>query len=459
MAAKQQKHRSIWVKSPNQIFGIDSKKKPVGGLVLRDGKVAQILLPGESITTAVDEVIDARGLVVLPGLINTHHHFYQSLTRSMRDAIKRPLFPWLSTLYPVWAEQSAADIEIATRLVLAELLLSGCTTTTDHHYLFSANCTDPLDVQFQVAAEMGVRVILTRGSMSLGEDQGGLPPQTVVQGEADVLADCERLIARWHDPLPHAMNQVALAPCSPFSVTPALLRDSATLANRHNVGLHTHLAETEQETEYCLTKFGSRPLDHLEQNGWLNERTWFAHGVHFNSDEMQRISSAKAGIAHCPSSNMLLGSGLCRVDELREAGVAVGVGVDGSASNDHSNLIQELRQAYLLQRMINPDYSHKETLALATSGGAAILHRPELGHLNVGAAADIAMFSTNDLRFSGAQDPLAAIIISGAHTAYHVLVGGRWRVRKGELVDVDADQLMQRHGDAAKALWQRAGIS
>ena len=458
-AAMQQNQGNIWIKNPRNIFGIDSEKKLVEGLVLRDGKVAQILGPGESITTPVDEIIDASNLVVLPGLINTHHHFYQSLTRSMRDAINKPLFPWLKTLYPVWAELTSSDIEIATRIILAELLLSGCTTTADHHYLFSENCTDPLNVQFQVATEMGVRVILTRGSMSLGEDQGGLPPRKVVQGEGDILADCERLLALWHDPQPYAMHQVALAPCSPFSVTPALLRESAILADRHNVGLHTHLAETEEETEFCHAKFGSRPLDHLEQNGWLNERTWFAHGVHFSVKEMQRIASAGAGIAHCPSSNMLLGSGLCPIDQLRKTGVAIGLGVDGSASNDHSNLMQEMRQAYLLQRMTNPDYSHKEALNLATCGGASILNRPELGHLNVGAAADVAMFSINDLRFSGAQDPLAALVISGAHTAHHVLVAGQWRVRNGELVDIDTSLLTHQHNAAALALWQRAGLA
>ena len=455
----QQAIRSVWIKNPSVVYGVDPEREATGGLILRNGKVDRLLKRGELCAEPVDEVIDASDLIVIPGLINTHHHFYQSLTRSMRTAINQPLFPWLTTLYPVWAEQHATDIEVAPRLVLAELLLSGCTTTTDHHYLFSDNCADPLDVQFQVAQEMGVRVVLTRGSMSLGEDQGGLPPQRVVQREDSILADCERLVSRWHDPSPHSMNQLALAPCSPFSVTPALLQDSATLAHRHGVGLHTHLAETEQETEFCQSAFGMRPLDHLEQNHWLTPRTWFAHGVHFNSSEMQRIAVAGAGITHCPSSNMLLGSGLCPVKELAEAGIAVGLGVDGSASNDHSNLVQEMRQAYLLQRLVNPDYSHLATLALATSGGAAVLQRPELGHLNVGAAADIAMFSTQDLRFSGAQDTLAALIISGAHTAHHVLVQGQWRVRSGELVGIDVDKLVQQHSAAARALWQRAGVA
>lgn len=456
----QQASGTIWIKQPKTVFGVGQQpRESVRGLILRDGKVAQILGPGESYQAPVDEVVDASDLIVLPGLINTHHHFYQSLTRSMRTAINQPLFPWLTALYPIWAEQHAEDVAVATRLVLAELLLSGCTTTTDHHYLFSKNCSDPIDVQFQIAAEMGMRVVLTRGSMSLGEDQGGLPPQRVVQREADILADCERLTHRWHDAAPYAMAQLALAPCSPFSVTPELLRDSVTLAAAENVGLHTHLAETEQETEFCQSTFGTRPLDHLEQCGWLTPRTWFAHGVHFNSDEMQRIAAAGSSIAHCPSSNMLLASGRCPVSELQSAGVTMGLGVDGSASNDHSNLMQEVRQAYLLQRLNNPGYAHADALALATSGGAAILRRPELGHLNVGAAADVAMFSTNELRFSGSQDPLAALVISGASSAHHVLVQGQWKVRDGQLVNMDQAQLMHEHSAAAQALWQRAGVA
>lgn len=316
-----------------------------------------------------------------------------------------------------------------------------------------------MHVQFQVAQDMGMRVMLTRGSMSLGQEQGGLPPQKVVQREADVLADCERLIGRWHDPSAYAMAQIALAPCSPFSVTPALLRDSAALAAKHDVALHTHLAETEDETAFCIDAFGTRPLDHLEQCDWLRPRTWFAHGVHFNAQEMHRIGAAGVGISHCPSSNMVLSSGICPITQLTKAGVAIGLGVDGSASNDHSNLAQEMRQAYLLQRLTNPEYSHLDALAMATSGGAGLLHRPELGHLRPGAAADVAMFSTRELRFSGAQDELAALLISGAHQAQHVLVNGQWRVRHGELVDIDLDALMHEHNAAAHALWQRAGVA
>ena len=473
MTSSKTAQGTVWIREPSIVYGIEQPAsaqtappsdgyaafKSVGGLILNNGKVDKVLAQGEAYRGPVDEVIDAQNLIVMPGLINTHHHFYQSLTRSIRTAINQPLFPWLNTLYPIWAEQHAKDVEVATRLVLAELLLSGCTTTTDHHYLFGDNCSDPIDVQFQVAQDMGMRVMLTRGSMSLGREQGGLPPQKVVQREADVLADSERLIGRWHDPNTYAMAQIALAPCSPFSVTPALLRDSAALAAKHDVALHTHLAETEDETVFCIDTFGKRPLDHLEQCDWLRPRTWFAHGVHFNAQEMYRIGAAGAGISHCPSSNMLLSSGICPITRLSKAGVAIGLGVDGSASNDHSNLAQEIRQAYLLQRLTNPEYSHLDALAMATSGGARLLHRPELGHLRPGAAADIAMFSTRELRFSGAQDKLAALLISGAHQAQHVLVNGQWRVRHGELVDTDLDALMHEHNAAAHALWQRAGVA
>lgn len=463
--------RCIWIKDPLAVFGIDPcpanldkpeesiNQETVSGLIIRDGKIAEVLRADATYVGDVDEVIDARDLVVLPGLINTHHHFYQSLTRSMRVAIDQPLFPWLTSLYPVWAQQHAEDVAIATRLVLAELMLSGCTTSTDHHYLFSKNCSNPIDLQFQVAKEMGFRAILTRGSMSLGVEQGGLPPQEVVQSESDILADCERLVSRWHDPQPYAMAQVALAPCSPFSVTPQLLRDSATLAQQHNVALHTHLAETAQETEFCLATFGMRPLDHLENNGWLSARAWFAHGVHFTADEIRRIGAVGAGVTHCPSSNMILSSGICQLTELEEAGVAIGLGVDGSASNDHSNLAQEMRQAYLLQRLTNSNYQHRQALELATAGGARVLGRPELGHLNPGAAADVAMFRINDLRFSGTQDALAALVISGAHRAHHVLINGEWKVRHGELLGIDQKQLVAEHSSAAKALWQRAGVA
>lgn len=473
MTSSKPAQGTVWIREPSIVYGIElpasaqtappsddyAASKSVGGLILINGKVDKVLAQGEAYRGPVDEVIDAQDLIVMPGLINTHHHFYQSLTRSIRTAINQPLFPWLTTLYPIWAEQHARDVEVATRLVLAELLLSGCTTTTDHHYLFSDNCSDPIDVQFEVAQDMGMRVMLTRGSMSLGQEQGGLPPQKVVQREADVLADCERLIGRWHDPSAYAMAQIALAPCSPFSVTPALLRDSAALAAKHDVALHTHLAETEDETAFCIDAFGTRPLDHLEQCDWLRPRTWFAHGVHFNAQEMHRIGAAGAGISHCPSSNMVLSSGICPITQLTKAGVAIGLGVDGSASNDHSNLAQEMRQAYLLQRLTNPEYSHLDALAMATSGGAGLLHRPELGHLRPGAAADVAMFSTRELRFSGAQDELAALLISGAHQAQHVLVNGQWRVRHGELVDIDLDALMHEHNAAAHALWQRAGVA
>ena len=300
---------------------------------------------------------------------------------------------------------------------MAELLLSGCTTTTDHHYVFPAGLEDAIDIEIAAAQRLGIRVVLTRGSMNLSQRDGGLPPDSVVQDEDTILADSERLIARYHDAAPGAMVQMALAPCSPFSVTTSLMRATAALAERTGVRLHTHLAETQDEEAFCLAKFGRRPLDYLEDCGWLSDRTWLAHGIHFDDGEAARLAKAGTSVTHCPCSNQILASGVCRVCEMEPAGVRVGLGVDGSASNNSSNLMQEVRAAFLLQRNRYgvEKVSHNDALRWATEGSAACIGRPELGRIAVGQQADLALFTLDELRFSGAVDPMAALVVCGAH--------------------------------------------
>jgi 8-oxoguanine deaminase len=425
-----------------------------GGIVVDGSIIVELLATGMQPAAAVDHVVDASESVLVPGLINTHHHYYQTLTRVLPNALNKELFAWLKSLYPVWARLDQSMIGVAAELASAELLLSGCTTSSDHHYLFPQCCPDALDAQVDAVRNTGIRSILTRGSMSVGEEQGGLPPQSTVQNEDTILADCARVISKYHDPLEGAMLQIALAPCSPFSVSTALMTDTAELARRNNVRLHTHLAETNDETAYCEREFGKRPLDYLEQVGWLQNDVWLAHGIFFNDDEIARLGVAGTGVTHCPSSNMVLASGQCRVLDLEQAGCAVGLGVDGSASNDGSNMIQEVRQALLLQRLRygSAQVSHFDALRWATTGSAQCLGRADIGAIAVGMQADVALFKLDQAKFSGAGDPLAALVLCGADAADAVMVAGNWRVKDRELVDIDLSELMHRHGEAAKIL-------
>ena len=440
----------IWIKNPLAVLADDTG----GGIVVEDHVIAECLSPGGNPASAVDEIFDASEHVVLPGLINTHHHFYQTLTRAYGPALDKELFDWLKTLYPVWAGLTPEFLDVASRLALAELLLSGCTTAADHHYVFPDGLEDAVDIQAAAAQEMGVRVTLTRGSMNLSVEDGGLPPRSVVQDADVILADSARVIDAFHDPSPGAMIQIALAPCSPFSVTREIMMDTAALAADKGVGLHTHLAETEDENAFCVEMFGCRPLDYLEQVGWLNDRVWLAHGIHFTSDEIARIGKAGTGIAHCPGSNMLLASGLCPAVELEAQGAPVGIGVDGSASEDASNLMQEARQALQIQRLRYgaAQVSHTDVLRWATSGSAKCLGRNDIGEIAVGKQADFAMFKLDEPRFSGAGDALAALILCGAHRADRVMVGGGWRVVDGLIAGLDIARLMARHREAAKLL-------
>ncbi|HAL42183.1 MAG TPA: 8-oxoguanine deaminase [Gammaproteobacteria bacterium] len=461
--------RVVLVKNPKAVFGtLTPSQNPddpapydasISGIVLKGNRVDDLLRGEEVYEGNIHQTVDATDLVVLPGLINTHHHFYQNLTRNLDSAVGKALFPWLRTLYPIWAELTPQDIEIAASTAIAELLLSGCTTTTDHHYVFNTACQHAIDLEIQIAEQLGIRMVATRGSMSLGESAGGLPPDALVEADARILAESERLISRWHDPNPLAMVQVALAPCSPFSVSRALMLDTQRLAEQHKVLLHTHLAETEDETQFCLDQYGCRPIEFLDQCGWLHKRAWFAHGIHFDRQEIELLGRQGCGVTHCPNSNMILGSGICPTDQLLQAGVKVALGVDGSASNNHSNLVQEIRQAYLLQRLSGSALTHFDALKLATSGGASVLDRPELGHLRPGAAADLALFKVDDLRFLGSQDPITALVTSGAHAAHHVMVNGQWRVKGGEILGLDLQKLKRTHRERSESLWARAGLS
>jgi 8-oxoguanine deaminase len=442
--------KPLWIKDPLAILAPGAES----GIVIAGGRVAE-LVPASAAPTVPDAVhFDASAHVVLPGLINTHHHFYQTLTRATPASLDRPLFGWLTALYPVWARLTPAAMDAAATAALAELLLSGCTTTTDHHYVFPRGLEQAIDIEIAAAQALGMRVTVTRGSMNRSQRDGGLPPDAVVQDEDTILADSERLIARYHQTGPDASVQIALAPCSPFSVTTSLMRASADLAAKHGVGLHTHLAETADENRYCQDMHGCRPLDYLEQCGWLHDKVWLAHGVHFDPTEVARLAQAGVAVTHCPCSNQILGSGHCPVCELEQAGVAVGLGVDGSASNNASNLMQEVRAAFLLQRSRYgvERVSHLDALRWATTGSAACIGRPELGVIRVGAPADLALFRLDELRFSGAEDPLAALVLCGAHRADRVMVGGRWVVEDGAIPGLDLPALMRRHRAAARSM-------
>ena len=444
---------ATWIRRPSAVFTANDLDA-AGGIVVRGDRIVELVGGGKEPLAPVDEVFDASGLVLLPGLVNGHHHFYQTLTRACPPALNKPLFAWLKALYPVWANLTEEAVAVSTRLALAELMLSGCTTASDHHYLFSTTLARAIDVQAEAARELGARVVLTRGSMSLSADDGGLPPRSVTEPESTILAESERLIRRYHDAAPHAMCQIALAPCSPFSVTRELMRETARIARVHGVRLHTHLGETRDESDFCEAKFGMRPLDYLEDVDWLADDVWLAHGIHFTREEIERLGAAGTGVCHCPSSNMVLASGICPVHDLLSAGARVGLGVDGSASNDSSNLMQEVRQALLIGRLrygAGP-VTHQSVLRLATRGSADLLGRPELGELRPGSAADIALFGLDELRFSGHGDPLAALVLCGASRVSDLMIAGVWRVRRGELLGIDPEALRHEHRRIAESL-------
>jgi cytosine/adenosine deaminase-related metal-dependent hydrolase len=436
---------------------------PDGGLFIRDGFIEKVGPAGE-LPTSADEVLDLSGYVVLPGLVNTHHHFYQTLTRAVPAAQDANLFNWLKTLYPIWARLTPEDIYISTQTALAELALSGCTTASDHLYLFPNGSR--LDDEIAAAREIGVRIQAARGSMSLGESKGGLPPDSVVDSEESILRDSQRLIETYHDPKPGSFVQIVLAPCSPFSVTGELMRQSAVLAREYHVHLHTHLAETEDEQVFCLQKFGYRPVPYMQSVDWVGQDVWFAHAVYVDNEEVKTFARHGCGVAHCPTSNMRLASGIAPVKEYLAAGVKVGLGVDGSASNDGSHLLAEARQAMLLSRLregitgfsLSNDPSRKlmtarAALELATRGGAAVLGRSDIGSLEAGKCADFFAVNLNRLDYAGAlHDPVSAIVFCQPGRVDYTVVGGRYVVKEGQLVTLDQPKLVNQHNRAAKRL-------
>ena len=434
------RNRAIWIKDPLAILADGAERASVAAMLFGGAQY-----PSQRIYNAWDLVLGSQMHDMLPGT---------SLPKCYEYCWNDELLA-LNQFAAV--ETSGVGVvadHLGVTVAMSELLLSGCTTTTDHHYVFPAGLEDAVDIEVAVAKRLGMRVLLTRGSMNRSQRDGGLPPDSVVQDEDTILADSERVVAKHHQRGEDAMVQIALAPCSPFSVTTSLMRATAALADRLDIRLHTHLAETEDENKFCEQTHGCRPLDYLEQCGWLNARTWLAHGVHFNATEMKRLARARTTISHCACSNQLLASGCCPVCDMEAAGVAIGLGVDGSASNDGSNLMQEVRAAFLLQRARYGvgKVSHKDALRWATRGSAACIGRPELGEIAVGKRADLALFKLDELRFSGHGDALAALVLCGAHRADRVMVAGKWVVTAGAIVGLDVADLIRRHSAAAHAM-------
>ena len=428
-----------------------------GGFFAREGWIEHVgqsrALPQEA-----DHVLDLTGHVVIPGMVNTHHHLYQTLTRAVPAAQDADLFHWLKTLYPIWARMTPQAIRASTQVGLAELALSGCSTTSDHLYIFPNGVR--LDDEIEAAQQIGMRFHASRGSMSLGESKGGLPPDRVVEREEDILRDTRRLIEAYHDPRPGAMLRMVVAPCSPFSVSEALMREAAELARSYAVRLHTHLAETKDEERYCLERFGRSPAGFAEDLGWVGEDVWYAHGVHVNASEVERLAATNTGVAHCPSSNMRLASGIAPVRQYIQRGVHVGLGVDGSASNDGSHMLAEARQAMLLDRLAASLESEsralltgRQALELATRGGASVLGRDDIGALTPGRCADFAAFDMRRLPYAGSlHDPVAALVFCAPQPVDQLYVHGRCIVEDRVLQTADVPVLVEQHNRIATDL-------
>ena len=462
---------TLLVKNATVLVTMDDDRREIqnGGLFIRDNVIEQVgsnaILP-----TTADEILDLKGHIILPGLINTHHHLYQTLTRVL--AQEGDLFTWLKTLYPIWAGLTDEAIYVSTLTGLAELALSGCTTSSDHLYIFPNDCT--LDSQIRAAQEIGVRFHAARGSMSLGESDGGLPPDSVTEDEAFILKDSQRLIETYHDADRHAMLRVVLAPCSPFSVTADLMRESAKMARAYGVRLHTHLAETIEEEAFCLETFGQRPVAYVESLGWTGDDVWHAHCVHMSQAEIELFGKTGTAVAHCPSSNMRLASGIAPLLDWRDKGVRVGLGVDGSASNDGSHLLAEARMAMLLQRVAPDRYlsekpggrggfagiadamSARQALELATRGGASVLGRDDIGHLAPGMSADFIAINLNQIAYAGAlHDPVAAVAFCQPPQVDYSVINGKVVVRNGRLTTLDLMPHLERHNQISRNLVMR----
>ncbi|MEE8334888.1 MAG: 8-oxoguanine deaminase [Candidatus Neomarinimicrobiota bacterium] len=429
-----------------------------GHILVEDDKI--VSLGPEDLDAAADETINAAGMLVLPGFINTHHHLYQTLTKNIPGMQNQPLFKWLKNHYEVWRELRTEAIYISARTGLLELMKSGTTCSSDHLYLFPEKAGPNLiDEEIKAAKELGIRFHPARGSMSLGQSKGGLPPDDTVQDEAEIMLDAKRLLEKYHEEGEGAMVRLSLAPCSPFSVTPELMKTTAEFAKENGLQLHTHLAETLDEEKFCMDKFGKRPLEYADSLGWLNNRTWFAHAIHLDTREIQKLGEHETGVSHCPTSNMRLGSGIARIKEMLEAGVPVSLGVDGSASNDSGNMLMEIRNAMLISRLRNTEHwlSARDVLRLATRGGAAVMRRGDIGQLAVGRQADIALFSMNGLEYAGAlSDPLAALVFSVRLSPVDFLmIKGRLQIRNGLSLINEAD-LINKHNLLSASLLKQA---
>ncbi len=424
-----------------------------GGIFVRDG-IVEYVGPSGGLPPSADVTIDASGMVVIPGLVNTHHHFFQTLTRNLPIAQDAPLFAWLVAHYPIWGRITPEGVRSATAIAIAELMLSGCTTAADHGYLWQNGAR--LDDQIAVAREMGFRFHASRGSMSLGRSKGGLPPDEIVEDEDDILQDCVRVIDAYHDPARFAMTRIVIAPCSPFSVSTDLMRASAELARARGLTLHTHLCETRDEETYCLEHFGERPVALAASLDWTGPDVWYAHGIAMNDEEIMLLGQSRTGVAHCPSSNMRLGSGIAPILAQHQSGMRVGIGVDGSASNDGSHLLEETRQAMLLQRVVHGAGAlcARDALRFATRGGASVLGRDDIGYLAPNMAADFIGVRLDSLPLAGGavHDPLAALVFCRTRQVDLSVIGGKVRVRDGNLLGVDLGALIERHNELARAL-------
>jgi cytosine/adenosine deaminase-related metal-dependent hydrolase len=425
---------------------------PDGGLFVRDNVIEQVG-PTAELPSSADTILTGRGMIVLPGLVNCHHHLYQTLTRAVPAAQDATLFTWLKTLYPIWAGMTAKAIHTSALVGLSELVLSGCTTASDHLYIYPNDCR--IDDEIRAAEELGIRFQPCRGSMSLGESRGGLPPDRVVEDEDLILGETQRAIETYHDPEPYAMLRIVVAPCSPFSVTPDLMRESAALARSYGVQLHTHLAETLDEEAFCLQEFGRRPVGYAEDLGWVGEDVWHVHCVHLNQQEVRLFAETGTGVCHCPSSNMRLASGIAPVRAYLDKGVRTGLGVDGSASNDSSHMLAEARMALLLQRVSGDPagLSAEEALWMATAGGARVLGRNDIGQLAPAKAADFIGFRLHSVDFAGAlHDPLAALFFCSPQKVDLSVINGKVVVEDGQLVTLDLGPVIERHNELARNL-------
>lgn len=452
---------TILIQAPLSVATMDDRQWEFSGghLLVEDGVIKS--LGPDSLQVPADEIIDASGMVVLPGFINTHHHLYQSLTRNIPRMQNAPLFTWLAHHYEVWSELTEEAVYTSALTGLLELMKSGTTTSADHLYVFPARESGELiDAEIKAARELGIRFHPARGSMSLGKTRGGLPPDNLVQTEEEIQRDTERLLARYHDTSPGAMVRIALAPCSPFSVTPELMKTTAAFAKDNQLRLHTHLAETLDEERYCLETYGQRPAGYVDSLGWMAENSWFAHAVHLNDAEIRRMGAAGAGVSHCPSSNMRLGSGVPRIREMLAAGVDVSLGVDGTASNDSSNMLMEIRNALLLSRLREESawLSAREALWMATRGGARVLGRDDIGQLTVGKRADIVLFSVEGIEYAGSlSDPLAALVFTVRLSPVdYAVVDGVIRIREGSS-QLDESRLIREHNRLSHDMLCRAG--